>query len=65
MKNQQALKIGLGLALGAYIYEVIKNLLDSQSISNALINLDWKRVIFIGFFGAIISYVFYKPNEDK
>ena len=65
MKNQQALKIGLGLALGAYIYEVIKNLLDNQTISDALINLDWKRVIFIGVFGAIVSYVFYKLNEGK
>ena len=63
MKNQQALKIGLGLALGAYIYEVIKNLLDHQTISNALISLDWKRVIFIGVFGLIVSYVFYKPRK--
>ena len=65
MKNQQALKIGLGLALGAYVYEVINNLLAYQSISDALINLDWKRVIFTGVFGAIVSYVFYKLNEGK
>ena len=38
MKNQ-ALKIGLGLALGAYIYEVINNLLAHQPISDALINI--------------------------
>ena len=64
MKNQ-ALKIGLGLALGAYIYEVINNLLAHQSISDALVNLDWKRVIFMGVFGLVVYYVFYKPNEGK
>ena len=62
MKNQ-ALKIGLGLALGAYIYEVINNLLAHQPISDALISLDWKRVIFMGAFGAMFFYIFYKPRK--
>lgn len=61
MKNQ-ALKFGLGLAVGAYIYEVINNLLEHEPISNALIDVDWKRVIFMGIFGAIISYFYYKRH---
>ena len=62
MKNQ-ALKIGLGAAIGVYIYKVINNLLANQPISNALIDVDWKQLIFIGIFGLIVSYVFYKPRK--
>ena len=64
MKNN-ALNIGLGLALGAYIYEVINNLLEQQSLSNALTDVDWKRVLFMGIFGAIVSYFFYKKSDKE
>ena len=64
MKNN-ALNIGLGLALGAYIYEVINNLLEQQSLSNALTVVDWKRVLFMGIFGAIVSYFFYKKSDKE
>ena len=64
MKNQ-AIKIGLGLAVGAYIYEFINNLLEHEPLSNALIDVDWKRIIFMGVFGSIISYVFYKRYNAK
>jgi hypothetical protein len=64
MENN-TLRFGLGLGLGAYIYEVFNNLLDHQPLSNALTDLDWKRVIFIGVFGSVISYIFYKRSDKK
>lgn len=64
MKNN-TLTFGLGLGLGAYIYEVISNLLEKQSLSNALTDVDWKRVIFIGVFGAIVYYFFYKKSDRE
>ena len=64
MENN-TLKIGLGLGLGAYIYEVINNLLEHQPLSNALTDLDWKRVVFIGIFGAVVSYFFYNKSDRK
>ena len=64
MKNN-ALTIGIGLALGAYIYEVINNLLEKQPLSNALTDLDWKRVIFIGVFGVVVSYFFDRKSNRK
>ena len=64
MKNN-ALNIGLGLALGAYIYEVINNLLEQQPLSNALTVVDWKRVLFMGIFGAIVSCFFYKKSDKE
>ena len=64
MKNN-ALNIGLGLALGAYIYEFINNLLEQQSLSNALTDVDWKRVLFMGIFGAIVSHFFYKKSDRR
>ena len=64
MKNK-ALTVGLSLLVGTYLYEVIDNLLSHQPLSNALTNLDWKRVIFIGVFGAIISHFFYKTQAKK
>ncbi len=64
MENN-TLKIGLGLGLGAYIYEIINNLLEQQPLSNALTDLDWKRVIFIGIFGSVISYFFYKKSDRE
>jgi hypothetical protein len=64
MENN-TLRFGLGLGLGAYIYEVFNNLLDHQPLSNALTDLDWKRVIFIGVFGSVISYIFYKKSDKK
>lgn len=64
MKNN-TLTFGLGLGLGAYIYEVISNLLEKQSLSSALTDVDWKRVIFIGAFGIIISYFFLKKSDGK
>ena len=64
MKNN-ALNIGLGLALGAYIYEFINNLLEQQPLSNALTVVDWKRVLFMGIFGAIVSYFFYKKSDKE
>jgi hypothetical protein len=64
MENN-TLKIGLGLGLGAYIYEVINNLLGQQSLLNALIDVDWKRVIFMGIFGSVVSYFFYKKSDRK
>ena len=62
MKNN-ILKIGLGLGLGAYLYEVINNLLEQQSLSNALTDVDLKRVIFISIFGSAIFYFFIKSKK--
>ena len=64
MKNN-TIGIGLSLGLGVYIYEVISNLLGQQSLSNALTDVDWKRVIFIGIFGSIVSYFFLKKSDGK
>jgi hypothetical protein len=64
MKNNK-IGIGLSLGLGVSIYEVINNLLDHQPISNVLTDLDWKRVIFIGVFGAIVYYFFYKKTDRQ
>ena len=64
MRNN-TLNVGLGLALGAYIYEFINNLLEQQSLSNALTDVDWKRVLFMGIFGAIVSYFFYKKSDKE
>lgn len=64
MKNN-TLKFGLGLGVGAYIYEVINNLLDKQPLTNALTDLDWKRVIFMTIFGSVISYFFYKKSDKE
>ena len=64
MKNN-TLTFGLGLGLGAYIYEVINNLLEQQPLSNALTDVDWKRVIFMGVFGTVVSYFFYKKLDRE
>ena len=64
MRNN-TLNIGLGLALGAYIYEFINNLLEQQPLSNALTDVDWKRVLFMGIFGAIVSCFFYKKSDKE
>ena len=64
MRNN-TLNVGLGLALGAYIYEFINNLLEQQPLSNALTVVDWKRVLFMGIFGAIVSYFFYKKSDKE
>jgi hypothetical protein len=56
---------GISLALGAYIYEVSKNLFNNPPLSNALTDLDWKRVIFMGVFGGVASYFFYKTQDKK
>ena len=64
MKNN-TLNIGLGLALGAYIYEFINNLLEQQPLSNALTDVDWKRVLFMGILGAIVSHFFYKKSDKE
>lgn len=64
MKNN-TLTFGLGLGLGAYIYEVISNLLEQQPLLSALTDLDWKRVIFIGVFGSVVSCLFYKKSDRK
>jgi hypothetical protein len=64
MKNN-TLKFGLGLGVGTYIYEAINNLLEQQSLSSALTDVDWKRVIFIGVFGSIVSYFLYKKSDKK
>jgi hypothetical protein len=64
MKNN-AVKFGIGLLAGAYIYEVSKNLYNNQSLSNALTDLDWKRVIFVGVFGGVISYFFIENNSQS
>jgi hypothetical protein len=64
MKNN-TLKFGLSLGLGVYIYEVINNLLEQQPLSNALTDVDWKRVLFMGFFGAVVSYFFYNKSDGK
>ena len=62
MKNN-ILKTGLGLGIGAYLYEVINNLLEQQSLSNALTDVDLKRVIFISIFGSTIFYFFIKSKK--
>jgi hypothetical protein len=64
MKNN-TIGIGLSLGLGVYIYEVINNLLKHQSLSNALTDVDWKRVLFMSVFGAIIYYFFYKKSNGQ
>jgi hypothetical protein len=64
MKNS-TIGIGLSLGLGVYIYEVIDNLLEQQPLSNALTDVDWKRVLFMGVFGVIIYYFFYKKSDKK
>ena len=64
MKNN-TLSIGLSLGLGVYIYEVINNLLEKKPLLNALTDVDWKRVIFMGIFGAVVSYFFYKKSDRK
>ena len=63
--EKNTLKFGLGLSVGTYIYEVINNLLEQQLLSSALIDLDWKRVIFMGIVGAVIHYFFYKKSDRK
>jgi hypothetical protein len=64
MKNN-TIGIGLSLGLGVYIYEVINNLLEQQPLSDALSDVDWRRVLFMGVFGAIIYYFFYKKSDRK
>jgi hypothetical protein len=64
MKNN-TLKFGLGLGLGVYIYEVFNNLLQHQPLSSALTDVDWKRVIFIGVFGSVVSYFVNKKSDSK
>jgi hypothetical protein len=64
MKNN-TIEFGLSLGLGVYIFEVIDNLLAQQPLSNALTDVDWKRVLFMGVFGVIIYYFFYKKSDKK
>ncbi|GAB3222163.1 hypothetical protein [Spirosoma arcticum] len=47
--------LGLALAAGAYLYEVLINLYDKVPFVEALIAVNWGRIIFIGLFGAVVA----------
>lgn len=47
--------LGLALAGGAYLYEVLTNLYEKVSFVEALIVVNWGRIIFIGLFGAVVA----------
>lgn len=63
---QLALGIGVGIGLGAYLYEVFKNLTNHLSLSESLITVDWKRLLFLGVFVIAASYYYYdRKAKDK
>jgi hypothetical protein len=47
--------LGLALAGGAYLYEVLTNLYGKVPFVEALIAVNWGRILFIGLFGAIVA----------
>ncbi len=47
--------LGLALAAGAYLYEVLSNLYDKVPFAEALTTVSWGRIIFIGLFGIVVS----------
>ena len=47
--------LGLALAGGAYLYDVLTNVFDKVPFVEALIAVNWGRVIFIGLFGAVVA----------
>lgn len=53
--------LGLALALGVYLYEVLTNLYDKTSFAEALTAVNWSRILFIGLFGALV--VRFWPNR--
>lgn len=48
--------LGLALAIGAYVYELLVNLYENVPFAQALIAVNWGRIIFIGVFGAVVSH---------
>jgi hypothetical protein len=63
---QLVLGIGCGIGFGAYLYDVFKNLTNHLSLSESLITVDWKRILFMGVFVIAASYYYYnKKAKDK
>ncbi len=53
MKQKTLLVGGLCVALGAYLYEIIKNYSNDLAFPAALTQVDWLRILFIGLFSMI------------
>lgn len=52
--NQKNLQLGLGIAFGVYLYEVLTNLYNKLGFPGALTSVDWLRIFFIGLFSVLI-----------
>lgn len=46
--------LGLCLAAGAYLYDVLTNLYGKIPLAEALIAVNWGRILFMGLLGAIV-----------
>ncbi len=47
--------LGLALAGGAYLYEVLTNLYEKAPFVEAILAVNWGRILFIGLFGAVVA----------
>ena len=55
--------LGLALAVGAYLYDVLTNLYDKTSFPEALTVVSWGRIVFIGVFGIVVAR--FLPNRGS
>lgn len=46
---------GLALATGAYLYDLVTNLYQTVPFVEALMAVNWGRIIFIGLFGTLVA----------
>ena len=55
MIRKNYILLSLAIAAGVYLYEVLSNLLSKVPFLQALTEVDWGRIVFIGLFAGIAS----------
>ena len=63
--KKKTLRFGIGMMAGIYLYGVANNLYAHLGFPDAFISLDWKRILFVGIFGMIFSYLLDRKTIEK